>query len=129
MSVLYGIGNINSAAGMAELLGILGGTGFTSVNAYALMVFCLLYTPCIATIATIKRETQSWRWTLGMVMFQLVPGRRHFLYSRSEAACSDQKIENYNCCHAGRRSIIVGLAANVLYSSYTKIKGVKRGNK
>ena len=72
MSVLYGIGNINSAAGMAELLGILGGTGFTAVNAYALMVFCLLYTPCIATIATIKRETQSWRWTLGMVMFQLV---------------------------------------------------------
>ena len=72
MSVLYGIGNINSAAGMAELSGILGGTGFTAVNAYALMVFCLLYTPCIATIATIKRETQSWRWTLGMVMFQLV---------------------------------------------------------
>ena len=57
---------------MAELSGILGGTGFTAVNAYALMVFCLLYTPCIATIATIKRETQSWRWTLGMVMFQLV---------------------------------------------------------
>lgn len=72
MSVLYGIGNINSAAGMAELSGILGGTGFTAVNAYALMVFCLLYTPCIATIATIKRETQSWRWTLGMVLFQLV---------------------------------------------------------
>ena len=36
------------------------------------MVFCLLYTPCIATIATIKRETQSWKWTLGMVVFQLV---------------------------------------------------------
>ena len=72
MSVLYGIGNINSAAGMAELSGILGGTGFTAVNAYALMVFCLLYTPCIATIATIKRETQSWKWTLGMVVFQLV---------------------------------------------------------
>ena len=72
MSVLYGITNINSAAGMAELSGILGGTGFTAVNAYALMVFCLLYTPCIATIATIKRETQSWKWTLGMVVFQLV---------------------------------------------------------
>ena len=72
MYVFYGIGNINSAAGMAELSGILGGTGFTAVNAYALMVFCLLYTPCIATIATIKRETQSWKWTLGMVVFQLV---------------------------------------------------------
>jgi len=69
MSVLYGITNINSAAGMAELSGILGGTGFTAVNAYALMVFCLLYTPCIATIATIKRETQSWKWTAWMAAF------------------------------------------------------------
>lgn len=71
-SVLYGISNINSAAGMAELTGILSASGFGGVNAYALMIFCLLYTPCIATIATIKRETGSWKWTLGMVVFQLV---------------------------------------------------------
>ncbi len=71
-SVLYGINNINSAAGMAELTGILSASGFGGVNAYALMIFCLLYTPCIATIATIKRETGSWKWTLGMVVFQLV---------------------------------------------------------
>lgn len=71
-SVLYGIGNINSAAGMAELMGIFSGIGFGPVNAYALMIFCLLYTPCIATIATIKRETGSWRWTMGMMAFQLL---------------------------------------------------------
>jgi len=71
-SVLYGIGNINSAAGMAELTGKLAAAGFGGVNAYALMIFCLLYTPCIATIGTIKRETESWKWTLGMVLFQLV---------------------------------------------------------
>ncbi len=71
-SVLFSINNINSTAGMAALSGILGASGFTSLNAYALMIFCLLYTPCIATIATIKRETRSWRWTLGMVIFQLV---------------------------------------------------------
>lgn len=71
-SVLYGINNINSAAGMAELTGILSASGFGGINAYALMIFCLLYTPCIATIATIKRETGSWKWTLGMVVFQLV---------------------------------------------------------
>jgi ferrous iron transport protein B len=41
------------------------------VNAYALMVFCLLYSPCIAAVATIKKETGSLRWTLGMVLFQL----------------------------------------------------------
>ena len=71
-SVLFSINNINSAAGMAALSGILGASGFTSLNAYALMIFCLLYTPCIATIATIKRETRAWKWTIGMVVFQLV---------------------------------------------------------
>ena len=39
---------------------------------YALMIFCLLYTPCAATIATIKRETHSWKWTCGMMAFQLI---------------------------------------------------------
>ncbi|MEG2296486.1 MAG: ferrous iron transport protein B [Clostridium sp.] len=71
-SVLYGIANINSAAGMAELSTALGGVGFGGVNAYALMIFCLLYTPCMATIATIKRETGSMRWTGMMIAFQLV---------------------------------------------------------
>ncbi len=71
-SVLFGIGNINSAAGMADLSAMLGAAGFTGLNAYALMIFCLLYTPCAATIATIKKETHSWRWTLGMIAFQLV---------------------------------------------------------
>lgn len=70
-SVLYGINNINSAAGMTNLMNTLAPQGFGAVNAYALMIFCLLYTPCIAAIATIKRETRSLKWTAGMVLFQL----------------------------------------------------------
>lgn len=70
-SVLYGIGNINSPAGMEHLSAILGSSGFNSVNAYALMIFCLLYTPCIAAIATIKRETHSWSFTGMMILLQL----------------------------------------------------------
>lgn len=70
-SVLYGISNINSGAGMTELSHILSLQGFGPVNAYALMVFCLMYTPCVAAIGTIKRETKSLSWTGGMVLFQL----------------------------------------------------------
>lgn len=70
-SVLYGISNINSASGMMALSQDLAQAGFGMVNAYALMIFCLLYSPCIAAIATIKRETGSLRWTLGLVVFQL----------------------------------------------------------
>jgi len=35
---------------------------FTPLSAYAFMVFVLLYIPCLATLAVIKRETNSWKW-------------------------------------------------------------------
>jgi ferrous iron transport protein B len=38
-------------------------SGMTSLNAMGLMVFTLLYMPCIATTAAIKQETGSWKWT------------------------------------------------------------------
>ena len=44
---------------------------FNAANALALMVFCLLYTPCIATIATIKKESESIKFTLISLVFQI----------------------------------------------------------
>lgn len=35
---------------------------FTPLSAYAYMVFVLLYIPCLATLAAIRRETNSWKW-------------------------------------------------------------------
>ena len=37
---------------------------FNPLNSMGLMVFTLLYMPCIATIGAIKQETKSWGWTL-----------------------------------------------------------------
>lgn len=71
-AVLFGVGNIASAAGMQSLSALLGAAGFGALNAYAMMAFCLLYVPCAATIATIKRESESWKFTTGMIIFQLV---------------------------------------------------------
>ena len=70
--VLFGINNVNSAQGMQTLAANLAAMGFGARNAYAMMLFCLLYTPCAATIATIRKETYSTRWTVGVVIFQLV---------------------------------------------------------
>ncbi|HEX78766.1 MAG TPA: hypothetical protein G4O19_01255, partial [Dehalococcoidia bacterium] len=36
--------------------------GWTPLVAFCFMVFCLLYMPCAATIATIRSETGSWKW-------------------------------------------------------------------
>ncbi len=48
----------------------LGGT-FTPVAAYAFLVFCALYTPCVAAIATIRREMGDIKWTLACLGWQL----------------------------------------------------------
>ena len=69
--VLFGIQNIAASQGMAAALTVLNSMGFGMANAYALMVFCLLYVPCTATIATIYRETGSKRTTALFVLFQL----------------------------------------------------------
>lgn len=71
-TVLFGIGNVTTQTGMNSLASLLGGMGFGALNAYALMAFCLLYVPCMAAMATIKRETGSWRWTMAMAAFQLL---------------------------------------------------------
>lgn len=71
-SVLFGIANVSAPAGMAALSGVLGQMGFGPLNAYSMMIFCLLYIPCIATIATIRRESGSWKFTAGCIVFQLL---------------------------------------------------------
>lgn len=61
-AVLFGIANVNSVAGMNSLQHLLGDAGFGTLNAYCLMIFCLLYIPCFATLATIRKESGSWRF-------------------------------------------------------------------
>lgn len=71
-AVLFGVPNITSGAGMNTLVGILGASGFGQLNAFCLMIFCLLYIPCAATLATIKKESGSWKWMGFSALFQLV---------------------------------------------------------
>lgn len=70
-SVLFGIQNITTSHGMDSFVALLASMGFVAANAYSLMVFCLLYVPCTATIATINREVGSKKLTLGIILFQL----------------------------------------------------------
>lgn len=58
LTVLFGSGvSISSVLGVA--------------SAYALLVFCLLYTPCVATIATVRHELGN-RHAWAMVVWQCV---------------------------------------------------------
>ena len=41
---------------------------YSPLQGIAMMLFCLLSAPCMATIAVTKRETDSWGWALGMLI-------------------------------------------------------------
>lgn len=71
ISVLFGVANIESAVGMTTLMTALSSEGFGALNAYSLMVFSLLYIPCVATIGVVYREMRSVKWTAFTVAFQL----------------------------------------------------------
>ena len=71
-AILFGVANATSDVGMAAISEALSAVGFGPLNAYCLMVFCLLYVPCVGTIATIKKESGSWKWTAFSVAFQVV---------------------------------------------------------
>lgn len=70
-AILFGVANAASPAGMAAFSASLDHIGFGSLNAFCLMVFCLLYIPCAGTIAAIKKESDSWAWTGFTALFQL----------------------------------------------------------
>lgn len=54
---------------MSELSGSLSGL-FTPLSAVSFLMFTLLYTPCVAAVATIKRELKSGIATVGVVILQ-----------------------------------------------------------
>ncbi|MDR1792425.1 MAG: ferrous iron transport protein B [Bacteroidales bacterium] len=45
---------------------------FTAIIAIELMLFVLIYFPCLATLAAIKHETGSWKWAAFVVVYTLL---------------------------------------------------------
>ena len=75
------IGGFTAKEAVVSTLGVLTGSSmsnlsetlgkiFTPVSAVSFLVFTLLYTPCVAAVATIKRELGSTWKTLGVVCMQ-----------------------------------------------------------
>ncbi|PKG32436.1 ferrous iron transport protein B [Methanoregula sp.] len=60
LGALYGTGEDEGTLSAA----LLADPSFGPVTAFALMVFVLLYMPCVAALAVIRKETGSWKWAL-----------------------------------------------------------------
>ena len=66
MSLFYGFSLTDYTAAGAAMAAT-----FSPAAAVAFLVFCALYTPCVAAIATIRREMNSLSWTALALVWQL----------------------------------------------------------
>lgn len=70
--VLFGVNGTETINQMATLDNQLKQMGFGPLNAFCMMLFCLLYVPCAAALATIKKETGSYKYMFKTAAFQLI---------------------------------------------------------
>ena len=56
-------GSLVEMDNLSALRELLVANGWTWVTAMSTMIFSLLHWPCSTTCMTIKKETQSWKWT------------------------------------------------------------------
>lgn len=72
LSVLY-TGNADDSQALSQRLkqdrNAEGQPVFTPLVAFSLMLFVLIYFPCIATISAIVNESNSWKWGLFVVIY------------------------------------------------------------
>ena len=65
MNIIYHVPNAETLQGLLS-------TQFSALSAFSFMVFVLLYVPCLATVATIRKESGSVKWTYFSVGYALV---------------------------------------------------------
>jgi ferrous iron transport protein B len=80
MGVLFGSGHVHENGAKPNLQKILqedrikdgprmGEKTFTPLVGASYLLFILIYMPCVAVVATVKKESGSWRWTLFLVTY------------------------------------------------------------
>lgn len=78
-----GEGNIMELKNITELQTLLLKNGWTWLTAICFMLFLLMHWPCSTTLLTIKKETQSIKWTL---LSALIPAVIGFIFCTVVAA-------------------------------------------
>lgn len=64
LGIAYGIGEVNTkeAGNLSDMLS--QDSGWNPLKAFTLLIFVMLYAPCVTTLVVMKKETGSWRWPL-----------------------------------------------------------------
>lgn len=69
LGMVYAAGSTNPAELAIQIQNV-----FTPLTAVSFMVMVLFYTPCAAAIATVKKETNSYKWAIFMAVYTFAIG-------------------------------------------------------
>ena len=66
LAIVYAVSSreVGERGGTAQSLREKLQANYTRLTGFCIMLFCLISTPCVATIAMTKQETNSWGWAL-----------------------------------------------------------------
>lgn len=65
MNIIYHVPDTTSLQGILS-------NHYNALSAFSFMAFVLLYVPCLATVATIRKETGSTKWTYFSIIYSLL---------------------------------------------------------
>ena len=69
LGVAYSLGQVDSdqSTGLSQRLA--AEPAWNPLKAFALMIFVMIYAPCLATVVIIRKETGTWGWALFSVLY------------------------------------------------------------
>jgi ferrous iron transport protein B len=69
LGVAYSLGEVDPEHSQSLSKRLAAEPGWNPLKAFALILFVMVYAPCLATVVMIRRETGTWRWALFSVAY------------------------------------------------------------
>ncbi|MEG2074985.1 MAG: ferrous iron transport protein B, partial [Victivallaceae bacterium] len=66
LGIVFAVGDMEAEEGQNKLTDSIR-EAYTPLQGFCMMLFCLISMPCVATVAVVRRETESWALTLGQL--------------------------------------------------------------
>jgi ferrous iron transport protein B len=72
LGTAYSMGDVEAESSEDLSTRLASSSEWNPLRAFALMLFVMLYSPCLVTLATMRRETNSWKWPLFSMVYSTV---------------------------------------------------------
>lgn len=69
LGVAYSLGEVDPEHSQSLSKRLAAEPGWNPLKAFALILFVMVYAPCLATVVMIRRETGTWRWAMFSVAY------------------------------------------------------------